>query len=575
MNTYSYSMSRSIHAAIILVLTITLVCCKPGSSEQASGIATDSAAIARGQIVFTQNCSACHQFLQEGIGPPLGGITTTADPQWILRFVRDPKALVDAGDERARKLHDKYHSMMPSFAHLPEPDQQALLAYLHTHQQIPQEEEKGDWINNPIPTPIAASNLVVDLTPVTQFPPSDEQMPKTRITKLDCQPGTDDLYVVDLRGKLYKLVAGRPVIYFDMARARPHFIHTPGLATGFGSFAFHPDFQKNGLLYTTHTEAPSSGQSTFPYADTIKATVQWVLTEWKTKQPTAMPFQGEGRELFRINMVSGIHGMQEVAFNPLAQRGTGDYGLLYIGIGDGGCVENGHGYLAHDPHKPWGTVFCIDPAGSAGTSGRYGIPAGNPFARQPRKGLGEIYAYGFRNPHRMTWTRAGQMLVSNVGQANIESLNLIEPGHDYGWPQREGTFLLEPAKSMTHVYPLPADDATHHFTYPVVQYDHDEGKAISGGFEYTGTALAALKGKFLFGDIPSGRLFYVETSDLRQGSQATIYEWRVSLQKQIQTLAAICGSDRVDLHFGRDAHGEMYIMTKADGKLYKMTAAAK
>ena len=564
-------MNKLIFPIVVLCLLAALVRCKTGTSADASGIATDSASIARGQIVFTQNCSACHNFLQEGIGPALGGITTAADPQWILRFVRDPKGVIDAGDERAHKLYEKYHTMMPSFAHLPEADQQALLAYLHTQQQAAKAEESGDWITNPIPTPIAASDLVVDLSPVMQFPASAEQMPKTRITKLDRQPGTDDLYMVDLRGKMYKLVDDKPVIYFDMAQARPKFINAPGLATGFGSFAFHPGFQKNGLLYTTHTELPTSGKPTFPYADTVKATVQWVITEWKTKRPTAIPFEGEGRELFRVNMVSGIHGVQETAFNPLAQPGSADYGLLYIGIGDGGCVENGHGDLAHDPLKPWGSVFRIDPAGRNGSSGQYGIPAGNPFAGQPDKGLGEVYAYGFRNPHRITWTHTGQMLVSNVGQAHIESLNLIEAGHDYGWPMREGTFLLDPAKSMVHVYPLPADDAEQHFTYPVAQYDHDEGKAISGGFEYTGTSLAPLKDKFLFGDIPSGRLFYIEISDLRQGSQATIHEWRVSLQGQIKTLVELCGSDRVDLHFGRDSHGEMYIMTKADGKLYKMT----
>jgi glucose/arabinose dehydrogenase len=566
-------MNKLYPLAAVFILALTLVRCKTGSPEAASAIATDSASIARGQIVFTQNCSACHQFLQEGIGPALGGITTAADPQWILRFVRDPKAMIDAGDERARKLHEKYHSMMPSFAHVPESDQQALLAYLHTQKEASKVEEAGDWLDNPIPAPVAVSNLVVDLNPITRFPASADQMPKTRITKLDRQPGTDDLYIVDLRGNLYKLVNDKPVVYFDMAKARPQFINTPGLATGFGSFAFHPDFQKNGLLYTTHTETPTSGKSTFPYADTVKATVQWVVTECKTTRPASVPFEGEGRELFRINMVSGIHGVQEVTFNPRAQPATGDYGLLYIGIGDGGCVENGHSYLAHDPHKPWGSVFRIDPAGRNGTSGQYGIPASNPFAQQTDKGLGEVYAYGFRNPHRITWTRTGQMLVSNVGQAHIESLNLIQPGHDYGWPLREGTFLLDAAKSMTHVYALPHDDDTHHFSYPIAQYDHDEGKAISGGFEYTGAALASLKGKFLFGDIPSGRLFYIEISDIREGSQATIHEWRISLQGQPKTLAELCGSDRVDLHFGRDSHGEMYIMTKADGKLYKMTGA--
>jgi len=71
----------------------------------------------------------------------------------------------------------------------------------------------------------------------------------------------------------------------DMAKLKPEFINEPGLGTGFGSFAFHPDFAKNGLLYTTHTEAPNSGKADFTYADSIKVTLQWVLTEWKAYEP--------------------------------------------------------------------------------------------------------------------------------------------------------------------------------------------------------------------------------------------------------------------------------------------------
>jgi hypothetical protein len=76
-------------------------------------------------------------------------------------------------------------------------------------------------------------------------------------------------------------------------------------------------------------------------------------------------------------------------------------------------------------------------------NGQYGIPKINPFA-EDKNALGEIYAYGFRNPHRFTWTRNGEMIAFNVGHANIESIDLIKPGHDYGWPIREGSFLINP-----------------------------------------------------------------------------------------------------------------------------------
>ena len=85
--------------------------------------------------------------------------------------------------------------------------------------------------------------------------------------------------------------------------------------------------------------------------------------------------------------------------------------------------------------------------GRNSANGQYGIPQNNPFAQnQNTKALGEIYAYGFRNPHRITWTKSGEMLACNIGHGNIESVNLIMPGHDYGWPIREGTFLFRPIR---------------------------------------------------------------------------------------------------------------------------------
>jgi hypothetical protein len=77
----------------------------------------------------------------------------------------------------------------------------------------------------------------------------------------------------------------------------------------------------------------------------------------ESNDPKAKTFSGTGRELMRINMVSGIHGVQEIAFNPLSKKGNEDYGLLYIGVGDGGAVENGYQFLAHDKEKVWGSIL--------------------------------------------------------------------------------------------------------------------------------------------------------------------------------------------------------------------------
>jgi glucose/arabinose dehydrogenase len=389
---------------------------------------------------------------------------------------------------------------MPSFPNLGRQEVKSIVAFINMQKApvVLSSRGMGTVTTNPIPEAIRPSGLIGGLQLVTTIPPSADsgKMPLTRISKLDVQPGGNQLFVLDLRGKLYKLQSNQPQLYMDIAKLRPNFIGVPGLATGFGSFAFHPGFQKNGLLYTTHTEPAGAGKADFAYADTIKVALQWVLMEWKVDNVHAESFSGNGRELMRVNMQSPIHGVQEVTFNPLATPGQEDYGLLYIGVGEGGAVEHGYPALAHSLEKVWGTVLRIDPAGRNSNNKQYGIPVSNPFVSNKNHGiLKEIYAWGFRNPHRISWTKTGKMLVANVGHGNIESVNLVLPGHDYGWPLREGTFAVDTYGDLNKVYLLPSNDSVYKVTYPIAQYDHDEGKAISGGFEYTGSALPAPEGK--------------------------------------------------------------------------------
>ncbi|MEP7107577.1 MAG: PQQ-dependent sugar dehydrogenase [Ferruginibacter sp.] len=562
-----------ISIAVLLLLYISS--CNSGNSSDIGAIATDSVTIASGEAIFIRNCSGCHNFKQDEIGPKLGGITASAPVDWIRHFIMDPKKAIESGDERAAQLFKRYKVTMPSFAGFTENEMNGIIAYLHKKKlaEHPVAKDNIKKLSNPIPDSIRLSNLLVGVELVTQIPPSNDtdKLQRTRITKLGLQPNTGNIFVLDLRGKLYQLRHNKPILYMDMAKLKPKFIHEPGLATGFGSFAFHPEFNKNGLLYTTHTEPPGSAKADFSYADSIEVTLQWVLTEWKTGNPGATTFSGNGRELLRVNMVTGIHGLQEITFNPLSRPGDKDYGLLYIGVGDGGAAGNGFPFLAHSMEKIWGTIIRIDPMGRNSVNNQYGIPPLNPFVKsQNSKSLGEIYAYGFRNPHRITWSKTGDMFACNIGQGNVESLDLILPGHDYGWPVREGTFVLDPYGDLEKPYPLPANDSIYNITYPVAEFDHDEGKAISGGYEYWGKSIPQLEGKFVFGDIASGRLFYIEMAEIKLGKQATIKEWKISMNGTPKTLTALCGTERADLHFGRDARGELYILTKADGKVYKL-----
>lgn len=547
------------------------------SDGRKSDISTDSVTVAQGRLIFQQTCIACHSIDQDGIGPALGGITKQVSADWLERFIRDPKTMIESGDARAKALHEQYKSVMPSFGFYKDEEIRGIIAYLHTQQAVEKRTVSSraeNALENPIEEGIAMSDLVVDMKLVTEMPATAEQRPLTRITKFFSRPDTKEFFVLDLRGKLYRLTGKKAEVFFDISQHMPNFINAPGHATGFGSFAFHPDYAVNGLLYTTHTEKAGSAPADFAYDDTLNVKLQWVLSEWKTETPNAFPFNGKSRELLRVNMVGQSHGVQEITFNPLAKRGDEDYGLLYVGIGDGGSAERGIIHINIGPENIWSSIIRIDPSGRDSKNGKYGIPKSNPFANiKNPKALGEVYAYGFRNPHKITWTKSGHMLSSNIGQHMIEELNLILPGHNYGWPFREGSFVIYLKENTRKIYPLPPDDEANNFDYPIAEYDHDEGNAIIGGYEYWGNTVPALEGKYLFGDMVNGRLFYVNVADIRERERAPMREFRVSLNGKITSFKELCNDERLSMRFGRDHEGEIYLSTMPDGKIYKLVGA--
>lgn len=570
---------------MIKAAAVTLSCLLAGSflflsscssNDVDDGILKDSTSIKSGGLAFAEKCAGCHNFQEDGIGPHLAGVTSERSVDWLKNFIHDPQKMINHGDPVAKKLFREFKTMMPAFGNMPDTELDALIAFIHTHKKTELHlaaEDSGSF-SDPIPDTIAVSDLEIEVKPVIQIPMSSNQAPKTRIVKMDFIPGTKDLFIVDLRGNLYRIVGDSTQVYMDMKALRPKFINKPGLATGFGSFAFHPQFLTNGLIYTTHTESPKSARADFRYHDSIPVELQWVLTEWKTDPSSKGIFQGKGRELLRVNMPTGIHGVQEITFNKFAKPGDEDYGLLYVGIGDGGSTEIRQFFVSDKPTSIWGSIIRIDPAGRNSKNKNYGIPARNPFAKS-KDAIAEIYAWGFRNPHKINWSRDGRLFAANVGELNVESLYLLEPGKFYGWPIREGSFLIEFAKNKKKVLPLPADDSSFHITYPVAEFDHDEGTAICGGFEYQGNNIPSLKGKYVFGDMGSGKLFYVDMKDLVQGQRATIHRWNITYEGKKTNLLDLCNTSRVDMRYGMDADGELYIFTKQNGKVYKLVGSAK
>src|ERR1700748_1125986 len=125
-------MKKSIYAVYLIVCfsLISILSCGPGKSTNT--IANDSLSISKGQSLFQTNCSGCHNFRHDGIGPNLAGITESDSVSWLKDFIRNPKAMIDSGEEHTKKLLADYHSVMPSFSHLKDEELDQLIAFLHT-----------------------------------------------------------------------------------------------------------------------------------------------------------------------------------------------------------------------------------------------------------------------------------------------------------------------------------------------------------------------------------------------------------------------------------------------------------
>jgi hypothetical protein len=571
---------KSIFGVIsVFVLCFFIGCDSPKTkkdsehTDEMSRYANGELALQHGMELFNQHCASCHSFIENEIGPNLNGITSEVDKEWLKVFIKDPEGTVKSGDERAVALFEKYNLYMPSFAMLNDQDLEDLLGFIHKFSEAEKKSQSNrpGALLNPITEKIPESDLTLIIEELVTVPPSSESNPKTRInTMLAVKSGQGErLFIADLRGKLYEIADTTVREYLDLKSYFENFIDNPGRASGLGSFAFHPEFDKNGLFYITHTEPPKTSIADFPIHDSIPTALQWVLTEWKAHDPLANKFIGEKREVLRADMVGAAHGFQELSFNPLAKYGDDDYGLLYVGIGDGSAALAGYPSLCDTVSKIWGSILRIDPTGRNSGNGKYGIPKENPYANDS-SGLGEIWCNGFRNPHRISWDESGsgKMFISNIGQHSVEEVNLGKKGANYGWPNREGTFLFDVNANTEVVYPLPSDDSG--YTYPVIQYDHDEGNAVSGGFAYSGSNIPLLKDKYIFGDIPRGTLYYSPVSEIIEGKQAPIYKMGLQLDGKETSLAAISTDVRVDLRFGKDSSGELYIFTKSDGKVYKV-----
>ena len=467
---------------------------------------------------------------------------------------------------------------------------------------------------NPLPAPIEKRGLAVEIRDLVRLPDTRSMLAAGQ----DVNPAgwarvqfVRDLpdgrrFVNDSRGLLYLLDSNnKPTVYANVAEAFPFAIYNR-LESGFIGFDFHPEFAKNGLFYTVHGERAMGNPAKLnfiPPGYTEKdVTYHNVITEWHAKNPAANTFDGTRRELLRVaHVVMNLtHPFGFVGFNPTAKPGTPDYGLLYTSGSDTG-FSNGGGPNANNPSQTQRldsiitAILRIDPRSPSVSKGMkglgdYTIPPSNKFAADgDPKTLGEIYAYGFRNAHRLSWDLTdGTMFASDIGMNNIEEINIVRNGENYGWMKREGFFengMIRPGGALDQLFTLPAEilegRKKDEFTYPVAIYDHDEGQAVSGGFAYHGR-ITALRGKFVFGDVQRGRVFAADLAEMKKADDgvpqtvAPVEEIQLYVRDASGTktdvslpelIAKVMGTKlpRADLHISQCKDGELFVTSRQDG----------
>ena len=455
-------------------------------------------------------------------------------------------------------------------------------------------------LEDPLPEKIAKGDIVLAAVPFVRAPRSaDPAKPATTNAAharlqylLPIPDGSGRLAFNDVRGLLYltDVDGSPPTVYLDLRSRDVDFYNAlfPNEA-GLLGFAFHPEFGQAGTpgygkLYVGFSSGPDSGMAAYlDESGESGESQESVVREFTATSSAANAFQGTSREVLRIGQFSPTHNVGTLAFNPYAEKGSPDYGKLYICFGDGGGrddpQENGQ-----NPATPLGAILRIDPLAGDAERG-YGIPADNPFAG--KDGLAaEIWAYGLRHPQQFSWDVDGRMFIGDIGQDQIEEVNLGVAGGNYGWRLREGTFATAFGVDSSNIGPVferPETDPVP-FVYPVAQYDHDEGFAIAGGFVYRGDAIAELRGRYVFSDIARGRLFAMGVDSLTPGKPAVIEEIRLTFDGVEKDLVDVAGFEntyhgpdhpRVDLRLGIDHLGELYLLTKGDGWIRKLVPTSR
>lgn len=326
--------------------------------------------------------------------------------------------------------------------------------------------------------------------------------------------GSSRIFVVEQRGRVRLIVDG--TLRGEMVLEITDRVSCCG-ERGLLDFTLDPAFASNGHAWVNYTDR--SGDT--------------VISRFTAR--AGMPNQLDPNSehvVLRIPQPFSNHNGGQLRFGP--------DGKLWIGTGDGGSGGD-PGNRAQRLDTLLGKILRIDVAGES-----YGIPEDNPFVSNPAA-RAEIWAYGLRNPWRFSFDRrTGDLWIADVGQGSVEEVNRLgagsSGGENFGWRIMEGSSCFNPPGGCD-----PSD-----LVVPVVEYRHDEGCSVTGGFVYRGRSLPSLEGRYIFGDYCSGTVWSAERLGDGSWSREVLIETGLNISS-----------------FGEESDGELLILDHA-GSLYRL-----
>jgi glucose/arabinose dehydrogenase len=437
------------------------------------------------------------------------------------------------------------------------------------------------------PAIVAALAAGCDLLPPAPLPPGTTVALQpvaenlTSPVKLVAPPdGSGRLFVVDQIGLIRIIDAGgnllpEPFIDLSSRMVSVGIDFGDGLVfdeRGLLGLAFHPDYARNGRFFVFYS-APPTDQTPAGF-NCENRVAEFAVS---TNDPNRADESSE-RILLRIQKPQFNHNGGDLVFGPDRK--------LYISVGDGGAANDvGDGHTpnlgnAQDKGNLLGKILRID----VDRGDPYAIPPDNPFAFIAGA-RGEIWAYGLRNPFRISFDRGGtrRLFAADVGQDLFEEVDIIVRGGNYGWNFREGTHCFDPDAPGTPPgsCPVVGVDLSLLRT-PIVDYPHVDpaggpmGISAIGGFVYRGSAVPELQRRYIFGDFSRG--FFVGDGSLFAATEQFGGLW---------SLTELVIADRPDgrigrfvLGFGEDDAGEIYLLTSdnlgplgSTGRVFRIVAS--